>query len=178
MLSLPTARYLAAALVAVALVAPQASSAQDADGFIDSFEHWSAFKVAVEGQPLCYMASAPETEEGDYTRRGDTYVFVTHRPAEGALNVVQVVAGYTYREHSEVTLTIGRETFTLFTSGSSAWARDAETDARIVRALKAGLSMVVTGTSSRGTLTTDTYSLRGATAAYAAVSRACGVKGM
>ena len=33
--------------------------------------------------------------------------------------------------------------------------------------------MVVKGTSSRGTVTTDTYSLRGFTAAYDAISGAC-----
>ncbi len=36
--------------------------------------------------------------------------------------------------------------------------------------------MIVAGISSRGTLTTDTYSLNGFTAAYDAITRACGVK--
>jgi len=39
--------------------------------------------------------------------------------------------------------------------------------------MRAGLTMVVKGTSSRGTLTTDTYSLRGFTAAYDAMQKAC-----
>jgi hypothetical protein len=33
--------------------------------------------------------------------------------------------------------------------------------------------MVIKGTSSRGTLTTDTYSLAGFTAAYNAIEQAC-----
>jgi hypothetical protein len=36
-----------------------------------------------------------------------------------------------------------------------------------------GLEMVVRGTSSRGTATKDTYSLRGFTAAYEAARDAC-----
>ena len=43
-------------------------------------------------------------------------------------------------------------------------------------AMKGGKAMVVKGTSSRGTLTTDTYSLAGFTAAYAAIGKACKVK--
>jgi hypothetical protein len=36
-----------------------------------------------------------------------------------------------------------------------------------------GAAMVVVGTSERGTKTTDTYSLKGFTAAYGAISKAC-----
>ena len=42
--------------------------------------------------------------------------------------------------------------------------------------MKGGLAMIVAGISSRGTLTTDTYSLNGFTAAYDAITKACGVK--
>ncbi|MDX1424550.1 MAG: invasion associated locus B family protein, partial [Kiloniellales bacterium] len=48
-------------------------------------------------------------------------------------------------------------------------------DQAIVKAMRAGSSMVVKGTSSRGTVTTDTYSLLGFSKAYAAISKACGV---
>jgi hypothetical protein len=36
--------------------------------------------------------------------------------------------------------------------------------------------MIITGFSSRGTKTIDTYSLSGFTAAYTAIGKACGVK--
>ena len=39
-----------------------------------------------------------------------------------------------------------------------------------------GRQLIVTGYSSRGTKTTDTYSLAGFTAAYKAIGKACGVK--
>ena len=40
-------------------------------------------------------------------------------------------------------------------------------------ALKAGTTLVVRGTSQRGTNTTDTYSLRGVTAAMTEIDKAC-----
>ncbi|MDP6574148.1 MAG: hypothetical protein QGI63_04470 [Rhodospirillales bacterium] len=46
----------------------------------------------------------------------------------------------------------------------------------MVGAMKRGLEMVVRGTSSRSTLTEDTYLLSGFTAAHAAIAKACGVK--
>ncbi len=39
--------------------------------------------------------------------------------------------------------------------------------------MKAGSNLVVKASSSRGTDTTDTYSLSGFTAAYNAISKAC-----
>ena len=45
--------------------------------------------------------------------------------------------------------------------------------AKLVRAMKSGNRMVVYGTSSRGTKTTDTYSLSGFTAMKKRIDKAC-----
>jgi len=42
--------------------------------------------------------------------------------------------------------------------------------------MRAGGELVVKGVSTRGTLTTDTYSLKGFTAAWKAINTACDVK--
>ena len=44
---------------------------------------------------------------------------------------------------------------------------------KLLAAMKRGNTMIVTGTSSRGTLTTDRYSLSGITAAIEAIGKAC-----
>ncbi|MGZ8996253.1 MAG: invasion associated locus B family protein [Rhodospirillales bacterium] len=41
-------------------------------------------------------------------------------------------------------------------------------------AMRAGRQMVVKGTSTRGTLTTDTYSLNGFSTALQSIDKACG----
>ncbi len=160
-----------AALAAALLTALPAGA-----GFMDNFGDWSAFADGEGKTRLCYMASAPTKAEGDYTKRGEMYALVTHRTADGSVGVVSIEAGYTYKTDSEVMVTIGDSTFSLFTDKGQAWARDRATDKALVDAMRAGATMVVKGTSSRGTLTTDTYSLNGFTAAYRAISKACGVK--
>lgn len=167
-------KNLLAAAGCLALSVPAA--AQDG-GFIDTFDDWSAFADKENGKPLCYMASLPKKAEGNYEQRGDTYVMITHRPAEKTVGEVSVRAGYTYKEGSEVEARIDSgQPIALFTDGEFAWARDKDTDQAVVAAMKAGSTMIVTGTSSRGTLTTDTYSLKGFTAAYGAISKSCDVK--
>ena len=137
---------------------------------------WSVFSDKEKGAAGCYMAATPEKETGDYSQRGNTYFVVAHDKKAKTANTVSVTAGYPYKEGGEVTLKIGGSTFSLFTDEDTAWARDAKTDNAIVAAMRAGTEMVVTGYSTRGTKTVDTYSLSGSTAAHNAINAACGVK--
>ena len=151
-----------------------AASAQDVE-YLGTERDWHAFQFEENGNMVCYMASRPTREEGNYTRRDDVFALVTHRPAENSRNVVSFITGYTYLPGSDVTVTIGADSFTLFTEGDTAWARDSDTDQRMVAAMRAGAQMVVRGTSSRNTATTDTYSLFGFTATIDQINQACGL---
>ena len=62
----------------------------------------------------------------------------------------------------------------MFTLKDRAWAETPELDSKIVSAMKAGNKLLVSGTSSRGTDTEDTYSLFGLTAALKLIDKACG----
>ncbi|MBL6958196.1 MAG: hypothetical protein ISR52_04390 [Rhodospirillales bacterium] len=142
---------------------------------IDVFGDWNAFTDTENGQKICYIGSAPTKEEGKYSKRGDTFILVTHRPAEKSVGVISIAAGYTYKKDSDVQVIIGGKTFALFSNGDHGWAEDAKTDRALVRAMRGGSKMAVKGVSARGTRTTDTYSLKGFTAAYKAASTACGL---
>ncbi len=159
-------------LAALLLLAAPAAKAQGIERLGD-FGDWSAFKFFEDGNPACYMASQPIKDEGDYTRRGDIYALVTHRPAENRRDEVSFLAGYTFKDDSTVEVTIGSLKKQLFTKGDSAWAADSETDGELVQAMVRGNRMIVKGISSRGTTTTDTYSLSGFTKAHRTISEAC-----
>lgn len=171
-----TRRHLIAALPTflawLLLAGPAAAQAIER---ISDDQDWSTFRYKEDGETVCYMASEPKKAEGDYTDRGDVYAIVTHRPASNRIGEVSINAGYAYQKESSVRLKIGSNSWDLFTNGSSAWAPSPEDDQAIVKAMKGGSSMTVKGTSSRGTLTTDTYSLLGFSKAYSAISQACGL---
>lgn len=165
----------ALALAALALVWTPGPAAAQTLQRIGDYTDWSAFKAQENGQPVCFIVSRPKRDEGDYTARGDIYAMVAQRPAEQREDEATFIAGYTHREGSPVTVTIGDRQFTLFTQDDASWAPDDQTNDRLVQAMIGGLEMVVRGTSSRGTATKDTYSLRGFTAAYEAARAACGL---
>lgn len=140
---------------------------------LGKFGAWQAFTFMEDGQRVCYMAATPTDMKGKYSVRGDVFALITHRPGEGTKNVFSYITGYTYKAGSDTTVKIDGDSFLLFTQDDTAWAPDAETDNKLADYIRKGSKMVVTGTSSRGTLTTDTFSLRGSTAAHNAITKAC-----
>ena len=101
---------------------------------------------------------------------------VQHRPNDKGFDVVNTIAGYTYKKNSTPTISVdGKVKKSLIVQGDKAWARDAATDKHIVQQLKAGSKAVLTGVSVRGTKTTDTFSLKGFSKAYNEISKACGL---
>lgn len=162
---------IAAALLALPLAGAQAQSIERLGDFSD----WSAFRYEENGNRVCFMASEPTKAVGNYTQRGKIHAMVTHRPGEQRTDEVSIQAGYPYKENAPVEVEVGTLKVRLFTEGESAWTVDKETDKKLVQAMIKGSTMVVQGTSSRGTDTTDTYSLSGFTRAYQAISQACGL---
>ena len=140
------------------------------------FGAWFAESHKEGDAVVCSMWSTPGKQEGEFSKRGDVFVFVTHRPASGRVGEVFVETGYEYRKGSEVQVAIGGYRFVLLTSGSTAWALSETDEPKLVSAMRAGAEMLVTGTSWRGTETRDTYSLSGFSAAHKAISTACRVK--
>ena len=68
---------------------------------------------------------------------------------------------------------IDQKKFQLFTSGSRAWSFSPSDDEKIIKFLKKSIKMKVVGTSSRGTITSDTFSLMGFSKAYQKINEAC-----
>jgi hypothetical protein len=137
---------------------------------------WTAWTYPVKGGKVCYVVGEPVKTEPDNVKRGSVDALVTHNTADKTSNVVSFIAGYPFAERSEVKLAIDGKDFSLFTDKDTAWARDSATDKAIVEAMIKGERAVVKGTSSRGTNTTDTYSLIGFTRVITAIDQACGVK--
>lgn len=165
---------LSAAVLGIAGFASWGAQAQ-APSLIGNFGDWSAYTFEEDGSKVCYMVTQPKKAEGNYTRRGDVFALVTHRPGQNTKNVFSYITGYTYKKESDATVTIDGTNYTLFTQNDMAWTPSQDADNTLANAIRKGSKMSVKGTSSRGTLTTDTISLSGSGAAHDAINKACGV---
>jgi hypothetical protein len=136
---------------------------------------WGAYRYDDKAGRMCFVSSVPTKSKGKYDpkNRGETRVFVAHGPDKTERNVVQIVAGYRYKAQSDVTVTIDGKKFVLFTSEDRAFANSEEDDLRIISAMRRGSKMSVGGISSRGTKTTDSYSLAGFTKTKSVIDKTC-----
>ena len=136
---------------------------------------WVAYRVDEDGKRTCFISSVPTNSAGDYdpTNRGETRVYVSHGPVPEERNVVQFLAGYKHKKQTDVKVTIDKSTFTLFTLEGRSYAESEEDDIAMIKAMKRGSKMKVVGISSRGTKTTDTYSLAGFTKTKNLIDKTC-----
>jgi len=142
--------------------------------FVQTYRDWNLYTYDNGDGKVCYIASEPTKEEGNYSRRGPAAVLVAKLPMDPPNEQVSVQPGYAYLDGSNVEVTLGSNTYALFTRGEHAWAMTAEDDSKLVEEMKKGTEMSVRGTSTKETYSVDTYSLLGFTAAYQAMRDACG----
>lgn len=166
-----------AALLALVMAASGAMAADEKRDHLGDYRDWSTFRdTQPDGKRVCYMISQPKQANADKAdvKRGAIYVMVSHWPEAKIKDQVRISGGYPYKTNSKVRVTIDGKSYDLFTQDQDAWAHDAQEDRRLVGAMKAGNRMDVAGESSRGTKTQDRFSLSGFTAAYNAITKACG----
>jgi len=162
---------LAACALATAFVLPISSVAKP--NLDSTHGEWTVF-VDEEGGKTCYAVSRPKAQSPN-SLSWDPRMFITRGAITNGRDEPSVRAGYTYQDGSSATVSIGSDTFTLFTDNDGAWVNpeDAQSERQLVAAMKAGSTMIVKGTSARGNLTTDTYSLSGVTAAVNRINELC-----
>jgi hypothetical protein len=141
--------------------------------FLGTYRDWIVYAFTENDEKICYMASEPKKEEGNYTRRDNPAVLVTRRPGPKVVDEVSVQPGYNYLDGSEVEVVIGGDKFQLFTRGEHAWTKSEDADKALITGMKRGSDMSVRGTSVKDTYSVDTYSLLGFTRAYEAMVAAC-----
>jgi hypothetical protein len=135
---------------------------------------WGAYTATPNGRKVCFAIAKPasaETKPPDRPRN-QPYMFISTRPADKVANEVSIVVGYPFKG-TEATVQVGGTTFQLYTQGDGAWIKNAAEEAHMIEAMRAGDSAVVTGTSAKGTESTDTYSLKGLTEALDRVAQEC-----
>ena len=133
--------------------APARAAAQTPK-FVSTHRDWTLYEVDGDKGRVCYVASEPTKQEGNYKKRGNPAVLVARLPGEPPTEQVSVQPGYTFKKGSEVELAVGKQKFTLFTQGEHAWARTDADDKSLIGAMRKGDSMVIKGTSSRDTNST------------------------
>jgi invasion protein IalB len=163
-----------AALFCLMLALPAAAFGQAKDPTpLGESGDWAAYAYKAKGGKVCYVVSQPKGSAPKNAKRDPVFFLITHRPGQSVRNEVSTIIGYPFKKDVNVEVAIDDKGYTLFTNGDGAWADTKDKDKKVVAAMKKGKSMTVSGTSERGTETTDTYSLKGLSDALDKIDAAC-----
>ncbi len=154
----------------------QKKSPADQAVLLGQFGDWGAYKATPNGKAVCFALAKPTKGVTDPPgrNRDQAYAFISTRPAEKVKNEVSVIVGYPQKAGYDAEATIdGAGKYALYTQDDGAWVKNAGQEAQMVAALRKGSQLVITSESSRGTKTTDTYSLKGVSEALEKVATEC-----
>ena len=140
---------------------------------IGTFKDWSAYSASEGAGALCFAMSKPTDVSPMPDGYTQAYLYLTHRPSENVSNELNLVAGFEFAPDQPATLSVGGQDFELFTQKDAAWLLDQSQNDKLAGAMRKGSSVVISGTTSRGILVSETFSLSGATAASKAIDAGC-----
>ena len=166
-------KKIATIALAASLLASAQAVAQDTAKILGTFKDWEVHSFQDSGARVCNMFTEPTESDGNYSQRGKIYIFVTNRPSDGVSDEFSVQIGYTFKAGAPVFAIVGKKKFELFTQEDFAWLHEDKEQKALIRAMRGGSTITVKGISSRGTKTTDVFSLTGFSAAHNMISSAC-----
>lgn len=140
---------------------------------IGVFDDWNAYIFQDKKEKVCFVSAMPLKSVGEYNRRGDVFLLISHRPNEDLYDVVTAIAGYTYMPRSEATLRVGGVKANLFTSEDTAWSKNLSTDQEIAKAMNKAVRLTLKGITIEGVETMDTFTMKGFNNAMEAINRLC-----
>jgi invasion protein IalB len=154
---------------------PKTTSPADQAVLLGQFGDWGAYKATPGGKTVCFALSKPTkaVTEPAGRNRDPSYAFVSTRPAEKVKNEVSVIVGYPQKAGRDASATIGSASYAMYTQNDGAWIKNAAEEAQMVDTMRKGADLIVKSESSRGTKTTDTYSLKGIVQALDKVAAEC-----
>jgi hypothetical protein len=146
--------------------APPAHPAATGPKSIGKFEDWTAATHSESGQTVCYAFTRAQSSAPVLPGRGSVVLTVTERSS--GRDAVAIEAGFSYAPNAAVTLQVDQKGLDFYTSGRAAFARDGKA---AVTAFDRGSRAI--SRSPEPKEVTDTFSLKGFSAAYAAIVKAC-----
>jgi hypothetical protein len=135
---------------------------------IGTFDDWIAATYEQAGHTVCYAFTRAQTSTPSLPHRGQVVLTVTQRPDQR--DGVAIEAGFDFAPKAAVTVQVDRTGLDFYTAQHNAFARDGKAS---VVAFQRGARAIARLPGPHGHQVTDTFSLKGFSAAYAAVVKAC-----
>ena len=140
---------------------------------IGKYKDWQTMVLVEPTGTVCFAQSSPVLQAPKSNIR-DARLFVTFRPMEKIKDEISASSGYEFNKNNSVIATSGKNKikFDIIQQGF-AWIADNKVEKKMVKVMKKGSRIMITGYNQKGSQTIDHYSLLGFTKAYNAAKKAC-----
>tara|TARA_Y100001970_G_C13774474_1_gene622168 strand:- start:60 stop:572 length:513 start_codon:yes stop_codon:yes gene_type:complete len=140
---------------------------------VGKFKDWEVMVMSESSGKVCFAQSAPVLQAPKKNKR-DARLFVTFRPGKNISNEISTTSGYEFNKNNSVLATSGNNKFKFdIKEQGFAWMTSNKKERIMVKVMKKGSRIMVSGYNEKGSQTIDHYSLLGFTKAYNTAKKAC-----
>ena len=140
---------------------------------IGKFKDWETMVLKNDSQLVCFAQSKPVLQSPKNNPR-EARLFVTFRPNEKIIDEISITSGYQYNNKNSVIAKSGKNKYKFDISQDNfAWIADNKKEQKMIKTMKKGSRIMITGYNQQGSQTIDHYSLLGFTKAYTAAKKNC-----
>jgi len=134
---------------------------------------WETYVIKSDVGKVCFAQSKPVLQAPKTSAR-EARLFITFRPNEKITDEVSITAGYTFNKKNLITAKSGKNKYIFDIAAENfAWIADDKQEKKMIKIMKRGSRIMVTGYNQKGSQTIDHYSLLGFTKAYKATKANC-----
>jgi len=134
---------------------------------------WETYIVKNESSKICFAQSMPILQ-APKTNTREARLFVTFRPNEKISDEISITSGYEYNKKNSIMARSGKYRYKFdIAQENFAWMADNKKEKKMIKTMKKGSRIMITGYNQKGSQTIDHYSLLGFTKAYNTAKKSC-----
>ena len=140
---------------------------------VGKFKDWEVVVLTNENEKICFAQSVPVLQSPKKNSR-EARLFISFRPYIKISDEISTTSGYEYNKQNAITAKSGKSKFKFDISQENfAWIASNKIEIKMIKAMKRGTRIMVTGYNKSGSQTIDHYSLMGFTKAYNSAKKNC-----
>ena len=140
---------------------------------IGKFKDWKTIVIKKDSELVCFAQTKPILQSPKNNPR-EARLFVTFRPNEKILDEISITAGYEFNNKNSVIARSGKNKYKFdIAQENFAWMADNKQENKMIKTMKKGSRIMITGYNQEGSQTIDHYSLLGFTKAYSVAKKNC-----
>lgn len=139
------------------------------------YDAWGAYTATPNGKKVCFALARPATASTvpPNRPRDPAWMFISSRPAEKVKDEVSVIFGYGLKPNADANIEVQGGSYAMTTQADGAWVKNPAEETKLVETMRKGRDLTVKGTSAKGTVSTDVYSLKGLSQALDKIGQEC-----